>query len=170
MLKLIGEEPRSEITARSLVSLFYRGPIRDTAQVYFNFTDEAKWKRITVFSQFYGKQDSVNDYFTVEITTTDCSPGNIDALRNEFEQHALKTSLLKRPVEFLGHLITPNAYPVYRAGQLPEIEQEKNRLKEFGIDFVGRQGSFDYLISHFIAENARSLAGSMKQSLSKSQS
>ncbi|MCA9048823.1 MAG: FAD-dependent oxidoreductase [Planctomycetaceae bacterium] len=167
MLRLIGQEPSTPVTTRSLVSLFYRGQIRNAAQIYFNFTQEARWKRITVFSKFYGQPKPDTDYFTVEITTSDPDSDSdlIRELHQEFEKHGLAVGLLKCPPELLGSYVTPDAYPVYLSGQLPEIEAEKQKLRDFGIDIVGRQGSFEYLISHFIAGQARTLAETMQQQL-----
>jgi protoporphyrinogen oxidase len=160
MLKLLGEQPANCVTTRSLLSLFYRGKMRPDSGVLFNFSREGRWKRITVFSKFYGPVEG-DDYFTVEITTDDHSEKSVQGLIQGFEGHILKTKLLNGPPRLLGHLVTPNAYPVYQAGQMNAVEQEKQRLTDHGIDYVGRQGNFEYVISHFIANNAAAKANEL---------
>ena len=159
-LRLIGLNPNAEVTTRSLLSLFYRGRIRGGANNYFNFTHEGAWKRVTVFSDFYGRRDG-DDYFTVEITVAAADDAATERLQAEFERHALSLGLLEGLPRLVGCRLTPNAYPIYRAGQMHEIEAEKQRIRDFGVEIVGRQGNFDYLISHDIAKNARDVADSI---------
>ena len=154
-LRLIGEEPKVRIETRSLVSLFFEGEFSHSSHVFFNFTDEARWKRITAFHKFYGGQG----YFTVEIACENPSDSLIAGLRQEFVEHALKFRLLRDKPCFKGCEISANAYPVYRAGEMGAIEEEKARLKDRGIHLLGRQGDFQYLISGPIANQATRLVG-----------
>lgn len=152
MLELIGEKPEHEVETRSLISLFYRGKIHKDASILFNFSLEASWKRITVFSRFYGAAENGDDYFTVEIVSNDLSSENIERLRLEFEAGALKTGICPTTPRFLGSYTSPDAYPVFRRGKLQGVAREKQRLVDFGVDFVGRQGNFEYQLSDWVAK------------------
>lgn len=164
MSRLIGREPETNIENRDLISLFYRGKFVNQAAAFFNFTYSGKWKRITVFSKFYGMEEG-QDYFTVEVTAQDTSPEAVEEARRDFEQHARKFNLLEGEPEFVGSEITPRAYPIYRRGQMPAIEREKAALRNFGIDLVGRQGNFEYVISDVVAQRAQTLVNKMAEEL-----
>ena len=163
MLELIGEKPGSNVETRSLISLFYRGKMHKSASILFNFSLEASWKRITVFSRFYGPAENGDDYFTVEIATDDLTVENIERSKREFETGAVKFGICPTTPRFLDSYISRDAYPVFRRGKLPGVELEKQRLTDFGIDFVGRQGNFEYQLSDWFAkrgiEKGKELAG-----------
>lgn len=156
-LRLCGLPSNDVTETRDLVSLFYRGKLAVDGPVIFNFTSESEWKRITVFSRFYETPEDGRDYFTVEITGSDSSPDTIEACRRDFEQHAAKVNLLEGPPELVGNFHTPRAYPVYRKGTTEQLNEDKSRLADFGIDSIGRQGAFEYVISHFVALSAKKL-------------
>lgn len=152
MLELIGDKPDNNVETRDLISLFYRGKIHKDASILCNFSYEASWKRITVFSRFYGPAENGDDYFTVEITSDDLSVENIKRLRKEFEDNAIKFNICPQPPRFLDSYLSLNAYPVFRRGKLPGVEREKQRLVDFGIDLLGRQGNFEYQLSDWFAK------------------
>jgi protoporphyrinogen oxidase len=163
MLELIGDKPADFVETRSLVSLFYRGRIHKDASILCNFSFEASWKRITVFSRFYGEAENGDDYFTVEITSDDLSTENIRRLRTEFEESATKLGICPTTPHFLDSYISPDAYPVFRRGNLQGVEKEKQRLIDYGVDLLGRQGNFEYQLSDWFAkrgtEKGKELAG-----------
>ncbi|MAT73178.1 MAG: hypothetical protein CMJ58_27140 [Planctomycetaceae bacterium] len=156
MLRLIGRTPAVEIENRDLISLFYTGKFRNPGNAFFNFTMSGRWKRITVFSKFYGPHRG-QDYFTVEVTSQDTSPAAVEAACRDFEDHAREFNLLEGSPELQGTFVTPRAYPLYRAGQLAAVEREKQHLRDFGIDLVGRQGNYEYIISDVVAQRAETL-------------
>ncbi len=157
MLTLIGETPATDVQTKNLISLFYVGKFNRQGNTFFNFTNEADWKRITVFSDFYGPTAAGEDYFTVEITSDDTSPDRVDAVARDFEAHAEKVQLLTGAPRFQGSHVSTHAYPVYRRGQGQAVEAEKHRLRSFGIDLLGRQGNFEYVISNVVAKRAHEL-------------
>ena len=159
MLRLLGEAPKTDVQTKNLISLFYKGNFAQKGNTFFNFTLDSEWKRITVFSRFYQLLSSGEDYFTVEVTTDDdTSDARIQSVAKDFEQHAAKHNLLEGPAKLLGSHVSLDAYPVYRHGQMDAIESEKQRLQSTGIDLLGRQGNFEYVISNIVARRAKELA------------
>lgn len=158
MLRLVGKEPKAQVQTRNLISLFYSGSFERPGNTFFNFSNEALWKRITVFSRFYKPTRRGADYFTVEITSNDVSQNRIEAVAKEFERHAMKVGLLTKNPTFQGAHVSYNAYPVYRYGQFQDVESEKDRLRSYGIDLLGRQGNFEYVIASIVAKRASELS------------
>ncbi|MGQ7846357.1 protoporphyrinogen/coproporphyrinogen oxidase [Granulosicoccus sp. 3-233] len=163
-MALIGEVPSSAVETRNLVSLFYVGNIAKPGNTFFNFTYDASWKRITVFSRFYetGSDAREDDYFTVEITVDDdVQEDDISVIADDFEKHIERTGLTLKKPELVGHYLTVDAYPVYRNSQSETVAHEKAVLKEFGIELLGRQGNFEYEISNIVAKQALFLTEKM---------
>lgn len=160
MLRLLGIAPQAEFQYTSLVSMFYTGKMRHDASWLYNFTERGRWKRITVFSTFYGAASGSGDYFTVEVTTQDTSPEHLEMLRLDFETHAAALGLCEPDAspKFLDSFITERAYPLFRRGKTEELQAERDRLSAAGIDFVGRQGEFVYISSDTAAQQAAQLA------------
>ncbi len=154
MLALIGLKPETNIESRGLISLFYRGEISPQSSILFNFSFEGAWKRVTVFSRFYGPAENGDDYFTVEITSDDFTLENIERLRLEFEKESLRHNICEKAPRFLNYYLTRHAYPVFRRGGTPGVEREKQRIVDFGIELLGRQGNFEYQISDWVAKRA----------------
>lgn len=163
MLRLLGTPAQVPFEHVALLSLFYRGKVRHNASVLFNFTMSGCWKRITVFSSFYGSING-SDYFTVEVTTQDVSPQHLEMLRIDFETHAAALCLCEPavPLQYLDSIVTERAYPLFRRGKAKELQVERDRLTAAGIEFVGRQGNFAYLSSHDAAQQAARLAASIE--------
>jgi protoporphyrinogen oxidase len=80
--RLLGVPITDEFPALRLFSLFYShsGDLGFASGVLYNFTPTGLWKRITVFSRYYG-QVGDRDYFTVEVTLKDNSPLGLDEAR-----------------------------------------------------------------------------------------
>lgn len=157
MLRLIGEKSDMKIETTNLVSLFYTGQFNLNSAVLFNFTMEAQWKRMVVFSRFYSDTKDGQDYLTVEVSTHDTSEENIRRLQAEYEAHAAQYTLFKDVPNLVGSYVTRNAYPVYRLGDPEKLAAERAKLDAFGIEHVGRQGNFDYLSSNQAARRAKVL-------------
>lgn len=160
MLRLIGEQPEGNMDHMALYSMFYVGRLTYRASIIYNFTLHGFWKRITVFSSYYGQHQG-QDYLTVEATTQDISERALAALRHDFEQHALHYGLFLEPPQFMGATVTERAYPIFRGGESDRLLREKSKLSTFGIDFVGRQGNFEYLSSHETAARAKKLVNEL---------
>ena len=157
MVSLIGGRPEKPPDHMNLYSIFCRGRLRHDASILFNFTQDGHWKRITNFSAFYGRA-GMDDYFTVEVTTRDTSDSHLSLLRQDFIQHAAQIGLFDGDPQVLDGCVTEFAYPVFRDGDGERLEREREKLRDFGIEFVGRQGNFEYLSSHDAARKARDLS------------
>jgi len=159
MLRLLGAAAKVRFEHVALLSLFYRGKITQKASVLYNFTMSGYWKRITVFSSFYGSVNG-SDYFTVEVTTQNIAPQHVEMLRIDFETHAAELCLCVpgASLQYLGSTVTERAYPLFQRGKAKELQAERDRLAAAGIDFVGRPGNFAYLSSHDAAQQAAALA------------
>jgi protoporphyrinogen oxidase len=155
-LRLAGSSVHSRVEHIGLLSLFYRGEFLAPAAVLCNFTYEGRWKRICVFSRYYGRSRGA-DYLTVELTGSDLTPERCAELAAEFEEHSVRLGLFSSRPELVGSVVTPHAYPFFRPGHTENVRQEFSRLQELGIRSVGRQGSHQYLSSHDSVEQAREL-------------
>ncbi len=152
-LRLVGETLQSRVEHVGLHSLFYRGRFLPDAAVLCNFTYEARWKRIGVFSRYYGSSHG-EDFLTVEITNTELTPDRCQVLAEEFEEHAMRYGLFESPPTLVGSTVTAHAYPLFRPGHRMNVRHEFERLQAFGIRCVGRQGSHQYLSSADSVEQA----------------
>lgn len=157
MLRLAGMEPEMRFDSLPLLSLFYRARVRPAAPLLYNFSETGRWKRITVFSGYYGRRDDA-DWLTVEVSARDTSPAALAAARDEFERHAAELGMFEGAPERLGERLTSNAYPVFRVGDPERVARERARLEAFGVRLLGRQGSFEYLSSNAAAQRARRVA------------
>jgi protoporphyrinogen oxidase len=157
MLRLAGMEPEMRFDALPLLSLFYRGRVRPGAPLLYNFSETGQWKRITVFSGYYGRRGG-DDWLTVEVSARDTSPAAMERARDEFERHAAALEMFAGTPELLGQQLTRNAYPVFRLGDPERVARERRRLEEVGVRLLGRQGSFEYLSSNAAMQRARRVA------------
>jgi len=157
LARLAGMEPPRAVETRSLFSLFYRhaGPLRHDATYLYNFTPRGRWKRITTFSELYGRSGG-HAWFTVEGTLDAGDRGvSLDACRRDFDETSAAFGLFDGSPEYLDGLVSDHAYPVYRPHNLPSIQAARAALAGRGFELVGRQGAFEYLGSATIAANAR---------------
>lgn len=157
VLRLLGEPCRARFEHMNLASFFYRGKMRSQANVLYNFTFEGLWKRITVFSRIYDAPEG-EDFLTVEVTSADVSPKRIEALAQDFEEHAGRLSLFESAPRRIGYAVTERAYPMCRRGHMGDLDREKQKLRDLGVHIVGRQGDHAYFSSHNVALAARATA------------
>jgi len=143
--KLTGIETGYRPSFMKLLNLFYKAECHLDANVIYNYTNFGEWKRITIFSKYYGLEEK-QDYFTVEITVNAEEEVSVESHREEFEKLVKKYDLAKN-LEFQGSKIIPYAYPVFKVGETQIADQELKKIKDFGIDLVGRQGTFEFISS-----------------------
>lgn len=142
----------------TLDTLFYSfsGQRGFSQSVLYNFSYEGMWKRLTMYSDFYGEVGG-RAYFGVEITGG--SPGRTagDADR-DFRQHVAANGLFVGELRLEGSHSLTSSYPVYSKGASVRAEQALAELRAFGIESFGRQGGFDYQptarVSTIMAENS----------------
>lgn len=158
-LRLIGRTPAARYDQVALLSLFYRGALRPPGTVLYNMSRGGSWKRLTVFSRWYGAPSPGEDYFTVEITTRDTSPATLDALRHGFEADARRLGIVAgTALRCVGHEVTERAYPVFHHGEADRMADDHAALRQSGLIAVGRQGRFAFISSHQAARDARGAA------------
>ena len=165
--QLIGQPLKRGFDSISLLTLFYRfnGDTKHNFNVLHNFTLDGAWKKITTFSQYYGKHEG-DDYFSVEITLDQNTKPDVTQLQKQFEAHVQSLGLYVGEFKLQGSLVTKNAYPVYLRENVDEVLRVKNHLKSWGLRLAGRQGEFDYLNSSDASANAVKIAKSIKQNYS----
>ncbi|MEP7217836.1 MAG: FAD-dependent oxidoreductase [Bacteroidota bacterium] len=162
-LDYIGRPIERDLEYMTLNSLFYRfrgEPGYDSAFLY-NFTHDGDWKRITNFSHYYGPSRG-DSYFSVESTLRAGEPRTLEEERDSFERHISRFPILRGVLDYQGGRTTPNAYPFFRRGDTERIGTARARLTEFGLELVGRQGTFTYSTAHQTAENAVAVAGKIR--------
>jgi hypothetical protein len=136
--------PFDPLPTVTLISLFYSfsGDRGFSESILYNFSFDARWKRLTVYSDFYG---TVGDrsYFTVEVVG---SPDDldVDAAAAEFRSHTAANGLFAGDLRLEGSHVLTNAYPIYTGGSAGSAARTVAALKEFGIESFGRQGAFRY--------------------------
>lgn len=147
-----------------LISLCYRfrGESGTDAGMLCNFTQKGDWKRLNIFSSYYGKSEG-EDYFVVECTARNNDPRDPDYMRHNFEEHIRQYPLFKGELTFEGSVVTENAYPVLRRHDLAWAREAHRELAEFGIVVAGRQGSFVYTNADQTARNATVVANRLAQ-------
>jgi protoporphyrinogen oxidase len=157
MLRLLGESTSTHFEHVGLLSLFYRGEFIPETPILYNFTNSGRWKRMTIFSRYYGKSRGM-DFLTVEVTTTDNSAQRREELMTDFESHAMRYGLFRSPPMRVGEALTAQAYPLFRPNQAQNVQRELKRIQSHGVYTAGRQGNHEYLSSHDAALQARDVA------------
>jgi protoporphyrinogen oxidase len=164
MAALLGLGDAAGIEHLTLISLFYRfrGTITTPAHYLYNFTPHAGWKRLVLFSSYYGEHDG-DHYFTVECTRRDIGPSSIPDAAADFEAHLDRLSFFAGTARLVGSCVTPSAYPLLTHGHRDSVEPLRRAIASSGIEMAGRQGTFRHLTSHQVADEASALAGRMTQ-------
>jgi protoporphyrinogen oxidase len=155
LITLLGQESKAAYEHMNLVSLFYRGRILREGDLLYNFTLDARWKRMTIFSRLYPQSDADgSDYFTIEVTVPERDTADLDAIRADFEKHC-KDFAIADNLSFQGSYTTHRAYPVFRPGQSVGVNRDRELVQSLGIHLAGRQGKFAYISSLEAAAQAK---------------
>jgi protoporphyrinogen oxidase len=110
--------------------------------ILYNFSYDGSWKRLTVYSDFYGPSCG-REFFAVEVNS-DHVQGSVENAVRDFRHHVKKNGLFAGDLKLEGSHSTSNAYPVYARGAAENAEETISALRKFGIESFGRQGGFDY--------------------------
>jgi hypothetical protein len=128
----------------TLVSLFYSfaGDRGYAESILYNFSHEGAWKRLTTYSDFYGRAED-REFFAVEVIgdQVECS---IERGAEDFRTHTAKNGLFVGDLRLEGSLVLTQAYPIYTDGAGDRAERAIASLREFGLESFGRQGGFQY--------------------------
>jgi hypothetical protein len=133
------------IPFRSMLSLFFIGEMRVNSGIIYNFSNKGDWKRITVFSHYYGKSRG-SDYFTVEVT--------VDFSKEEVSDNVIKNVIddileknIVSNIKLVGKELIPYAYPVYDITDYSYLCKQIEIIRETGVRLIGRQGNHQYISS-----------------------
>jgi protoporphyrinogen oxidase len=157
--RLLGAPLERELEHMTLYSLFYRvrGPPVFDGHFFYNFTFDGPWKRLILFSRYYGPHDG-DEYFTIEVTRPQSESVSLESLVHEVTSHLSTLDLFSAPPRFVGAHVTENAYPFYRAGDMGRIAAARRLVESYGIELTGRQGRFHYLSSNTAATMSQQVA------------
>ncbi len=128
----------------TLLSLYFSfsGERGFRESVLYNFSHEGAWKRLTVYSDFYGPAND-REYFAVEVIADHIGHSAADA-EADFREHVRKNGLFDGDLKLEGSQILANAYPIYRNGAAARAAALVDSLRKFGVESFGRQGAFNY--------------------------
>ncbi|CCM78305.1 FAD-dependent oxidoreductase [Rhizobium mesoamericanum] len=141
--RICGNGQTSALNTITLISLYFSfaGERGFPQSIIYNFSHEGSWKRLTVYSDFYGRVAD-REYFAVEvIASTATTPEEAEA---QFRQHVCANGLFRGDLQLEGSHVLTNAYPIYSKGASQIAAEAIARLKSFGIESIGRQGGFNY--------------------------
>ncbi|MFC7692661.1 hypothetical protein ACFQY5_26865 [Paeniroseomonas aquatica] len=110
--------------------------------ILYNFSYEGAWKRLTVYSDFYGRAGN-REYFAVEVISTHIN-GIVADAEQDFRNHVTANRLFTGDLILEGHQFLENAYPIYRGRADLEALKAIKVLKDWGIESFGRHGGFNY--------------------------
>jgi protoporphyrinogen oxidase len=141
---LCGLAAGSTLPSVTLITLFftYSGRRGFADPVLYNFSHEGAWKRLTMYSDFYGKADE-REYFAVEVLA-DRAKYDVDHATTDFRTHTQANALFEGDLRLLGSHLLPHAYPIYTDGSGERAEATIAELRSFGMESFGRQGGFQY--------------------------
>ncbi|MCU4181120.1 FAD-dependent oxidoreductase [Bosea sp. BH3] len=137
--------PAAKLETVTLLALYFSfaGSERGfDASILYNFSHESAWKRLTVYSDFYGRAGG-REYFAAEVIA-DHIGGDIAKAESDFRDHMAANGLFTGDLKLEGHQFLENAYPIYKNGAEEAAAEAVRSLQAFGIESLGRQGAFNY--------------------------
>jgi protoporphyrinogen oxidase len=141
---LCGLPSDENLVTVTLISLFFSfsGDRGFKDPILYNFSHTGAWKRLTVYSDFYGPSGG-REYFGVEVNA-DHVLGSVETAEHDFRQHTSENGLFTGDLRLEGSNIVSNAYPVYSDKADERAASIIAALRSLGIESIGRQGGFDY--------------------------
>lgn len=143
-LELASLAIETKLTTVTLISLFYSfdGEREFKESILYNFTHEGAWKRLTMYSDFYGLQNG-REYFGLEVISSYVG-NDVSLADRDFRNHIDVYGLFRGRLFLEGSEVTENAYPIYINDTRKVYSLAIDRLNNFGIESFGRQGGFNY--------------------------
>ncbi|MEM5515591.1 FAD-dependent oxidoreductase [Henriciella sp. AS95] len=131
--------------SKGLHSLYcrFRGERGFQSLILYNFHERGRWKRLTMHSDYYGK-DGDWEYFSVEVTADD----DTETAENLFDDLRTTTQafgLFQGTLELAGSQYTDFAYPLYDHSSAKRRDALIKNIEAAGLELAGRQGRFQYL-------------------------
>ena len=155
---LCGIAPDPELRTTTMISLFFSfsGARGFSQSVLFNFSHGGEWKRLTMYSDFYGLVDG-REYFAAEVNGSEANQ-SVAAAEESFRRHVAQNGLFAGDLKLEGSHTLETAYPIYTGGAAERASKAVSELAAFGAESFGRQGGFDYQptarVSTVVAETA----------------
>jgi protoporphyrinogen oxidase len=141
---LCGITAGAKLKTVTLISLFFSfsGDRGFTQSILYNFSHEGAWKRLTIYSDFYGKSGD-REYFAAEVNADHVS-GSVEEAERDFRRHVAENRLFTGDLRLEGSHTVSNAYPVYTDNADKTASAVIAELGALGVESIGRQGGFDY--------------------------
>lgn len=141
--RMCGNGQASALKTITLITLYFSfaGERGFPQSIIYNFSHDGSWKRLTVYSDFYGRV-AEREYFAVEVIAG--AVVTVEEAEADFRFHVCANGLFSGDLKLEGSHILSNAYPIYSKGAAQNAAQAIARLKSFGIESIGRQGGFNY--------------------------
>lgn len=144
-LQLCGlEAPGAPLPTVTLVSLFFSfsGSKGFGTPILYNFSRQGAWKRVTMYSDFYGPSRG-REFFTAEVIGERIG-NSVEAAERDFRAHCEESGLFMGDLHLEGSHVLENAYPIYTQGSGERARDSIRALRSFGLESLGRQGGFQY--------------------------
>jgi hypothetical protein len=144
-LELCGiDVPGRPLPTVTLVSLFFsfQGERGFEPPILYNFSREGAWKRVTVYSDFYGPSNG-REFFTAEVIGQWVG-NSVETAERDFRAHCSANGLFAGDLRLEGSYVLDNAYPIYTQGSGERARDAIRALRGFGLESLGRQGAFQY--------------------------
>jgi protoporphyrinogen oxidase len=135
---------RTGLPTVTLLTLFFSfsGDRGFPQSILYNFAHEGAWKRLTMYSDFYGRSAG-REYFAVEVIA-DRVGESTTAAETDFREHIWRVGLFAGDLRLEGSYLLRNAYPIYTQGSADRADEKIAQLRAFGVESFGRQGGFQY--------------------------
>ncbi|OWV98638.1 FAD-binding protein [Rhizobium sp. R72] len=142
--RLCGLPAQTALNTITLISLYFSfaGERGFSQSIIYNFSHDGAWKRLTVYSDFYGRVNG-REYFAVEVIAGD-HVSSVDQGEEDFRRHTQANGLFNGDLVLEGSQVLESAYPIYSKGAAQHAAQAIEALRAFGIESIGRQGGFNY--------------------------
>lgn len=133
-----------ELETITLLALYFSfdGARGFDEEIIYNFSYDGAWKRLTMYSDFYGRAQG-RQYFGVEVIANHIGK-SVARAEADFRAHVAANGLFCGDLRLEGSQFLDNAYPIYRNGADESAAEAVKALKAFGIESFGRQGGFNY--------------------------
>ncbi len=142
--ELCGLDSGRRLESMTLIALYFSfsGERGFKESIIYNFSHEGAWKRLTVYSDFYGRVGD-REYFTAEVVANHVG-GSVSQAEADFRAHVQANGLFAGDLKLEGSQVLDNAYPIYREGAARHAIEAGRQLRAFGLESFGRQGAFNY--------------------------
>lgn len=142
--ELCGIPVTAPLPTVTLISLFYSfdGARGFDDPILYNFSHGGAWKRLTVYSDFYGRHDG-REYLGVEVVSGPTAR-TVEQADADFRAHTAANGLFTGGLAVEGGHVLDHAYPIYTEGAAERATATVAALRAWGVESFGRQGAFEY--------------------------